>query len=235
MNQQLLKAQTIQKPNVLAARVMFTLGLAGFCALFILLDNAYYQFMNARFPSVGTSAWLATLWGIVSRAHLWIVLIPLAAWRPRFFGFQIGQVARHWRMLLIMLLANCGVIAAYLWFTRGTTPYSNDIWAITEIITVPLVEETFWRGLVFGIMVTLLTQMYPQTTGNTLAVWVSGIVFGLMHGNNIFSGVPILFVAIQVVNATIWGVVYSYARSKTESIYPAIALHAAMNLVVILF
>ncbi len=40
---------------------------------------------------------------------------------------------------------------------------------------------------------------------------------------------------IQVLNATIWGVMYGYARSKSESIYPPMILHAAMNLVVILF
>jgi membrane protease YdiL (CAAX protease family) len=39
----------------------------------------------------------------------------------------------------------------------------------------------------------------------------------------------------QVVNAVIWGVVYTYARSRTESIYPPMLLHAAMNLMVILF
>jgi membrane protease YdiL (CAAX protease family) len=49
------------------------------------------------------------------------------------------------------------------------------------------------------------------------------------------AGVPVLFVLIQVLNAIIWGVVYGYARAATGSVYPPMLLHAAMNLVVILF
>ncbi len=137
-------------------------------------DNAYYQFANGRFPNVGTSAWLATLWGIISRAHLLMVLIPIALWRPGLLGFQIGKSARHWRMLLLMLLVNCDVIAFYLWLTRGTTPYSNDIWLVTEVVTVPLVEETFWRGLVYAGLRILLARLYLESSSQTLAIWLSG-------------------------------------------------------------
>ena len=91
---------------------LVVLGLVAFSALFVLIDNSYYTFANARFPNVGTSAWLATLWGVVSRAHLLICIIPLVLWQPHLFGFQIGKTWQHWRMVLVMLLANCGVIAA---------------------------------------------------------------------------------------------------------------------------
>ena len=173
--------------------------------------------------------------GVVSRAHLLVVLIPLVIWRPRWFGFQIGKIWKHRQMLLIMLLANCGIIAAYLWLTGSTTPYSANQWLATEVITVPVIEELFWRGLVFSTILFTLQRVYPQTASEHLAVWFSGVAFGLLHANNIFAGVPVMFLAIQVLNATISGVVYGYARAKTGSIYPSILLHAAMNLVVILF
>lgn len=210
-------------------------GLFAFVALFVLVDGAYFKFADARFPNVGTSAWLASLWGLVSRAHLLIWLIPLVIWRPRLFGFQVGKIRQHWRMLLIMLLANCGVIGAYLWLTGSTTPYSGNQWLLTEIFTVPVVEEIFWRGLVFSVLLMALSRLYPAHTSSTVAVWLSGLAFGLLHANNLVAGVPIQFVAIQVFNAVIWGVVYGYARAKTASIYPSIFLHAAMNLVVVLF
>ncbi len=206
-----------------------------FSAVFLLIDNAYYRFMAARFPDVGTSAWMATLWGIVSRAHLLLVGIPLVLWRPRLFGFQIGKTWQHWRMLLIMLLANCGVVAGYLLLTQGATPYSGNQWLVTEIITVPVVEETFWRGFVFVALFLGLQKLYAPSASSHLAVWLSGLAFGLLHAGNALAGVPPLFVAIQVVNATIWGIVYGYARARTESIYPPVFLHAAMNFVVILF
>ena len=64
---------------------------------------------------------------------------------------------------------------------------------------------------------------------------LSGLAFGLLHAANVLAGVPMKFVAIQTLNAVVWGLVYGYARSRTESIYPPMLLHAAMNLVVVLF
>ena len=231
---------TSEIKNVFGSRKPFFtflifLVLAVFIAAFVLLDNAYFKFADARFPHVGSSTGLANLWGIVSRAHLLLLIVPLAFWQPRLFGFQAGKIRKHWRMLTIMLLANCGVIAAYLFLTGSSTPYSGNQWLLTEVLTVPLVEEIFWRGLVFTGLLLLFRKIYGEKTSVVLAVWLSGIAFGLLHANNLAAGVPLQFVAIQVLNATVWGVVYGYARAKTESIYPAILLHSAMNLVVILF
>ena len=128
--------------------LLIVLGLAAFCAVFVVADNAYFRFADPRFPHVGASAWFATLWGLVSRVHLVVFMLPFILWRPRLFGFQIGQTRRYWRMLLLMLLANCGVIAAYLWLTGSGTPFSGNRWLVTEIVIVPVIEETFWRGLV---------------------------------------------------------------------------------------
>jgi hypothetical protein len=132
--------------------LLIFLGVVAFSLLFLWLDNAYYRFAAARFPAVGDSVGLANLWGVVSRAHLLVLLVPLVLWRPRQMGFQLdlARVRQHWRLLLGMLLANCGVIAGYLWLTQSSTPYSGNQWLLTEVVTVPVVEETFWRGLVFA-------------------------------------------------------------------------------------
>jgi membrane protease YdiL (CAAX protease family) len=219
----------------LSLTILFLLSFAAFIIIFVQVDHTWQTFANAHFPKVGNSVWLANLWGVFSRVYLLVLVIPLVLWRPSFFGFKIGRIVQHWQMLLVMLLANCGVIAAYLLLTGSSTPYSGNQWLVTEVITVPLVEEIFWRGLVFGVLLLLFRRFFPENASNILAVWLSGITFGLMHANNLAAGVPLQFVAIQVLNATIWGVVYSYARAKTESVYPPILLHAAMNLVVILF
>ena len=215
--------------------LLIALAVLVFSAVFLILDNAYYQFASARFPAVGDSTWLANLWGLVSRAHLIILAVPLLLWQPRLFGLQVGRIWQHWRLLLIMLLANCGVIAAYLWLTQSGTPYSGNQWLPTEVVTVPLVEETIWRGLVFTVLVLLLQKSYAPSASRQMAVWLSGLAFGLLHAGNILAGVPASFVIIQVLNAVVWGVVYGYAREKTDSLYPPILLHAAMNLVVVLF
>jgi membrane protease YdiL (CAAX protease family) len=230
-------AETTTRPasRPLKYILLVSLALAVFVVIFVVVDNAYFQFADARFPNVGTSAELATLWGIVSRAYLLLLVIPLIVWRPRLFGFQIGKTWQYKRLLLIMLLANCGIIAAYLSLTGSTTPYSGNQWLVTEIIIVPIVEETVWRGVVFTVLLLVLRRRYPENTSTLLAIWLSGLAFGLLHAKNVVAGVPISFAALQALNATIWGVVYGYARAKTDSVYPPMFLHAAMNLVVVLF
>lgn len=47
-----------------------------------------------------------------------------------------------------MLLVNCGVVVGYLLLTQSSTPYNGNQWLVTEMVTVPVVEETFWRGFV---------------------------------------------------------------------------------------
>ncbi len=211
--------------------VMATISL---CGLFLLVDQAYYRFLSSRFPEVGASAWRATLFGVLSRVHVIILVLPFVLWRPRQLGFQIGKTRQHWRMLLLMLIANCGIIGAYLWLSDGGTPYSGNQWLVTEVVTVPIVEESVWRGLVFTALLLAFGRLYPGRVAGHLAVWLSGLAFGLLHAGNALAGVPIAFVGVQVLNATLWGVVYGYARARTESIYPPMLLHAAMNLVVIL-
>lgn len=210
-------------------------ALIAFCAVFVLIDQAYNRFISVRFPNAGTSAGMATLYGIASRAHLIIPLLLIVMWRPRLLGFQVGRTRQYWRMLLVMLIANCGIVGVYLWLTNSATPYSGNQWLVTEVVTVPLVEETMWRGVVLAVLLLAFQRLYPANPSGHLAVWSSGLAFGLLHAGNALAGTPWLFVAVQVLNATVWGVVYGYARARTESVYPPIVLHATMNLVVVLF
>jgi membrane protease YdiL (CAAX protease family) len=230
-----IRAKLPHKIKPIISTVLVLLGLLAFCGLFILIDQSYYHFIQSRFQNIGTSSIRATIFGIVSRLHILIPCILLVVWRPRFFGFQFGKIRQYWRMLLIMLIVNCGVIAAYLWLTGGGTPYSGNQWLVTEAITVPVVEETFWRGIVLTLMLILLKRFLPEDSSNHLAVWSTGIAFGLLHFANAFAGVPMQFVLLQCLNAMVWGVVYSYARMKTESVYPSMIMHAAMNLLVVFF
>lgn len=218
----------------LRSTLFILLALAVSCLLFVLLDQAYNRFINTHFPDIGSSMALATLYGIVSRLHLILPLLALAIWQPRLLGLQMGKTRQHWRMILIMLVANCGLVAGYLILTGNTTPYSGNQWLFTEVVTVPLVEETMWRGAVFAALLLAFGRVYPPGRAAVWTVWAGGFAFGLLHGSNALVGVPLPFVAVQVLNATVWGVVYGYARARTGSLYPPILLHAAMNLVVVL-
>jgi membrane protease YdiL (CAAX protease family) len=213
-------------PGVLAG----LLALA-FAALVVMGDQLWLPWMERVFPNAAPN-----LWGLVSRGHMLLLsILVIAAWRsPRQFGFQPGKTRQSWKLILVLLALNCGIVGAYLALTGGT-PYSGNEWLLTETVWVPLVEELVWRGVVFTLLLSGLRKFYSGPTSTTLAIWIGGVVFGLLHANNLLYGVPLAFVAVQVVNAVVWGVVYSFARARTESIYPPMLLHAAMNLMVIFF
>lgn len=215
--------------------LLISLGLLAFCALFLIIDQAYLHFISSLFPNVGTSYGLATTWGIVSRAPWVLVLIILAFLRPRLLGLQAGQMRSRWRFVLSIIIVNCAVVGGFLFLSGSGTPYSGNQWLFTEIVIVPLVEELFWRGLVFSLLFILFQKSLGRSLSLTLTVWFSGIAFGLLHAGNALAGVPSQFVAVQTLNAVIWGIVYGYARAKTDSVYPSLLAHAAMNLVVVMF
>jgi membrane protease YdiL (CAAX protease family) len=214
---------------------LILIALLAFCALFLIIDQAYFRFISARFPAVGTSFWLAATWGIVSRAPWILILFTFAVLQPRLLGLQVGKMWSRWRFVLSLIIVNCAVVAAFLFLSGGSTPYSGNQWLFTEIVTVPVIEELFWRGLVFSLLFAVLEKSLSKSLSLTLTIWLSGIAFGLLHAGNALAGVPLQFVAIQTLNAVIWGVAYGYARAKTDSVYPSILAHAAMNLVVIAF
>ena len=73
----------------------------------------------------------------------------------------------------------------------------------------PIAEELTFRGLGF-----YLLQPYGQTS----AIVVIGVTFGLWHG--LIEALPVLI---------IFGIGLTYLRSRTNSIYPGMILHATFN------
>ena len=86
---------------------------------------------------------------------------------------------------------------------------------IATAVVPALVEEFACRGLIMGSL---------RKYGDGFAVLVSAIVFGLMHGN--FDQIPF---------ATMVGLVLGFIVIKTGSLWIAVLVHAANNLISVLF
>ena len=86
---------------------------------------------------------------------------------------------------------------------------------VSTSIVPALVEEFACRGLILGVL---------RKYGDGFAVLVSAILFGLMHGN--FDQMPF---ALMV------GLVLGYIVVKTESLWIAVAVHAANNFISVAF
>lgn len=76
-------------------------------------------------------------------------------------------------------------------------------------------EEFVMRGMLLGIL---------KQKGNTFAVLCSALVFGFMHAN-----------AQQIVFAFFVGIILGFLTVKTESIWPAVAVHFLNNLISVIF
>jgi len=204
-------------------------GALAFSALFAWVNTVNYTWLSPLYERTSSS----TLWGIIQRLYLIIPCIGVLLWKPRQIGLQIGNTTHHWRMLSLMLCVNMAVIGVYLFLTGGT-PYSGLEILVNEVITVPFVEEVVWRGIVFSAILAVLDKFLPENQSGILSAIYSGICFGLLHSTNALLGYPLAFVALQTLNATVWGIVYGIARAKSGSIYPPMFMHAAMNLLVVL-
>lgn len=94
------------------------------------------------------------------------------------------------------------------WDPSRAAPFVANFAVVT--IVAPFVEELTYRGLGLAVV--------ADRFGAGVAVAVTAVAFGLAHG---------LLVALPIL--TLFGVVLAAVRLRTQSLYPAIALHAVFN------
>lgn len=156
--------------------------------------------------------------------YLVIGLLP-ALWWPRRLGWQVGRVRREWR-LLAGLLVLVSVLSIGFILLAGPIPFHNFPW--TQFTVAPLSEEAVFRGVFFAAILALLRWAGAGDRSTVLAIWFSAIAFGLAHSSN-YLYFPAGFVTFQIGEATLMGALLAYVRVKTDSLYPAIFLHALIN------
>ena len=83
-------------------------------------------------------------------------------------------------------------------------------------LVVPLNEEMFFRGV--------LIRVFKKSLGVPVAVLISALTFGLLHGVS-FS---------VIINATFMGIAFGYVYTKTNNLAYTMFLHSALNFVVTL-
>ena len=82
------------------------------------------------------------------------------------------------------------------------------------VVGAPLAEEIFFRGF-------LLKGLLHSRLGPTGAIVVTSAVWSGFHLQYDLYGITIIFLT---------GLVFGFSRLRTGSLYPAIAMHALMNL-----
>ena len=95
--------------------------------------------------------------------------------------------------------------------------------ALTIVILAPLTEELLFRGA-------LLRSLLRKTTP-TMAVLVTGVVFGLVHA----IGDPSIGTMIALPAIILLGIVSGYQAARTGNLTRSILLHVGFNLLSVIF
>jgi membrane protease YdiL (CAAX protease family) len=175
-------------------------------------ENALYQW--------GTAISAAILYAIVLGLVLWI-----AKGAPARQLLALRQPTSWPKALGLALAVFIGIIvvgAALDPFLnagkeQGLTPTGWDSSraaafaanAVVVAVLAPIVEELTYRGLGFGVL---------RPYGEAAAIVGVGIAFGLAHG--LVEGLVIL---------SLFGMGLAFLRSRSDSVYPPMLLHAAFN------
>ena len=89
------------------------------------------------------------------------------------------------------------------------------------VLVAPLVEETVFRGYLY--------PLFAKTFGVAFGVIVTGVLFGLMHGAQLGWTWGLVSVLIAV------GVIFTFVRARTGSVFASFLLHLGYNSMIALF
>ena len=96
--------------------------------------------------------------------------------------------------------------------TGGWGVWGSVLLVVSAVVAAPLVEELFYRGILVG-------ALRRRLLSDSLAVGLSGLMFGLMH-----VGVP-----EAVVPLTVMGLLLGYLRIRYNSLWMCVVIHALFN------
>jgi membrane protease YdiL (CAAX protease family) len=216
---------SVRAPAALAATAACLLVACLASLLVALANQPWFELVNRV---IGARETVAR--GIVFSSWLVVVGGAIVVWRPAAFGFRLGDVRRHWRLVVGVTIAGAATTALLLRLT-GATPYSDASFFI-ETVDVPLTEELVFRAVLLTALLVALRRFHDERTATVLAVAFNGLAFGLAHLANATS-LATGFVLAQAGFAVVLGMGCAVLMARTRSVYPAMLLHAAVNAVVV--
>jgi len=192
----------------------------------LLTTLAYVSYFSGAKPAKDVAyRWDSSINGLVAYAIFFGVVMLLTYGLDRRSFLALRRPTSWGRAAGISMLVIVAVAVAITAVTpfgspgkeQGLVPETFDshrvaqfaAWAAVVAVVGPIVEELTFRGVGYGLL---------ERFGRTSAVILVGLAFGLIHG--LALGFPVI--------AT-FGIGLAYLRSRTESIYPCILLHACFN------
>jgi membrane protease YdiL (CAAX protease family) len=100
------------------------------------------------------------------------------------------------------------------------------------VLFAPLVEETLFRGYLFPLLARLSSSLARAfgvesapaiRRGVTTSIVLTGVLFGLVHGYQLGWSISL------VLTLTVVGIIFTYVRARTGSVYASYLLHLGYN------
>ena len=199
-------------------------GWLAFVAIFSALNYAS-RFSGPTPPKDVAYRWESSIGALIQFGVVLAIVLLLARGRSKREFFALRQPT-SWGLaatisivviVVILLIAQAlapfadpeseqGLIPTH-WDPDRIAQFAAFAFAVT--IIGPIVEELMFRGAGFSLL---------EPFGRWAAVIGCGVAFGLVHG--LLEGLPII---------TAFGVGLAYLRSRTQSLYPCVLLHASFN------
>jgi membrane protease YdiL (CAAX protease family) len=158
-----------------------------------------------------------------------VVGVALTVWAPGRFGWRWGRTGQHLRLLVGCVAGVVAIVTGFRALT-GATPYTPSV---GELVIVPLGEEAVFRGFLLVILIGVFRRWLGDRSAVRWALVVSAVSFGVGHLGNL-GYVPTSFVVVQVIAATLFGLLAGWVRVRTDSLFGPVLLHSAMNAAAVL-
>lgn len=224
-------ARAVPSPSVPRSPVLSTVGILTVAVIgtlaFAVANSAWADWIH---PRLSTSSDLVN--GLAFSTFPLVIGALVVAVNPRGFGLQLGTTLDRWRLVVALTLAMCAFAAAAL-ILIGSNPFRGAN-PIIQVVAVPLSEELVFRGVLFTVVLGALRRVHAPGRALWLAAVISGVAFGIGHLNNL-GNYDATFVVAQAAYASVLGVAGGWLRASTSSLLPPILMHAAVNLVALIY
>ena len=116
---------------------------------------------------------------------------------------------------------------------EGTHFGSLQVWCIAALIfSAGICEELMFRGIILN----ALRDFFGRDTykGTVLAIFISGVMFGCIHFVNLWAGVTLQNVLVQVVSVTGMGFYFGAVYCRSGNIKVTMFIHALVDICILI-
>jgi membrane protease YdiL (CAAX protease family) len=205
---------------LMTARRVAAITLTGLIAFQVLPDFWYdagrplWRFIPVEYRGIGSYALLG---------------LALTIWSPSAFGLRLAHTWRRRRFVLAVTLIALVPMAVGMLFIRN--PFYGG--SPSFYLLTPLAEELLFRGFCHAVLADAFPQrLYVNRVAVSAAALLSGLAFGLWHLGGLRLP-PTDFIWLQLGYTTVGGVLMGILRDRTGSIWPAWAIHVAVNIMAV--